>query len=134
MRKLTADEQHWDDNATGEVGSSRVTGEDEVDDEHDDHGGVGELVVGVLGVEVVHRLLPSSVEQGGGLTEGAVSQYFPKCSVFSEGGNVVFFQEASVELDVDLCVGLIGVCCEADILVFAVRVPSGVGAGHGGAA
>ena len=69
---LTSNKEHGDDYATGEVGARCVTGEDEVDDEHDDHGGVGELVVGVLGVEMVDSLLSSPVEQSGGLTEGAV--------------------------------------------------------------
>ena len=117
-------EKHGDDNATGEEGSRRVAGEEEVDDEHDDHGGVGELLVGVLGVQVVHSLLPRPVEQGGRLTEGPIPQDLVG-SVLP--GQDLILDDAGVELEVDLVVTVAGVCGKADILVLAVRVSGVIG-------
>ena len=50
------DEQHGDDEPAGDVGAGRPAGHHKVDHEHGRHGAVGELLVRVLGEEVVHRL------------------------------------------------------------------------------
>ena len=87
----------WQGNydTTGEEGSRCVTRQQEVDDQHHQHGGVGELVVRVLGVEMIHRLFSSPIEQCGRLTEGAISEYFI-CSIITAYSLVLNI--ASVEL------------------------------------
>jgi hypothetical protein len=50
-------EEHGDDDAARHVGASGPTSHEEVDDEHGGEAGVAKLLVGVLRVQVVHRLL-----------------------------------------------------------------------------
>ena len=76
--------------------------------------GVGELLVGVLGVQVVHGLLPCPVEQGRCLTARAVTQVLVG-SVLP--GKDLILDGAGVELEVDLVVAVAGVGGEADVLV-----------------
>ena len=59
----------------GDVGARRPAGEEEVEDEHGGHGHVAKLPVGVLAVEVVDRLLPCAIEQGGRLAVAAIPQH-----------------------------------------------------------
>ena len=126
----TAYEKHGHDDAAREEGAGGVAGEEEVDDEHDDHGRVGELLVRVLGVQVVHRLLTRSVEEGGGLAVGPVPQYAVGAVVAGEDG---VLDGAGVELEVHLVVGVARVGRLAHVLVLAVRVRV-VRAGDGRAA
>jgi hypothetical protein len=67
------DEEHGDDHAAGYGSSGSPAGHHEVDDKHGGHGGVAELLVGVLGEEVVDRLLSRAEEQGGRLAVGPLS-------------------------------------------------------------
>ena len=80
--------------------------------------------MGVLGVQVVHSLLPRAIEQGGRLTEGPIPQDLVG-SVLP--GQDLILDDAGVELEVDLVVTVAGVCGKADILVLAVRVSGVIG-------
>ena len=53
----SSDEEHWDDEAGGDVGPRRPARHHEVDHQHGRHRAVGELLVRVLREEVVHRLV-----------------------------------------------------------------------------
>ena len=87
--------------------------------------------MGVLGVQVVHGLLPRPVEQGGRLTERPVPQDLVGPVL---PGQDLILNDAGVELEVDLVVAVAGVCGEADVLVLAVRISSVVSTRYGGAA
>ena len=86
--------------------------------------------MGVLGVQVVHGLLPRPVEQGGRLTERAVTQDLVGAVL---PGQDLILDHAGVELEVHLVVAVTGVGGEADVLVLAVRVPGIVSTRHGSA-
>ena len=86
--------------------------------------------MGVLGVQVVHRLLTRPVEEGGGLAVGPVPQYAVGAVVAGEDG---VLDGAGVELEVHLVVGVARVGRLAHVLVLAVWVRV-VRAGDGRAA
>ena len=85
----------------------------------------------VLGVQVVHSLLPRPIEQGGCLTERAVTQDL--VGAVLPGQNLIL-DHAGVELEIDLVVAVTGVGGEADVLVLAVRVAGIVSTRYWGAA
>ena len=80
--------------------------------------------MGVLGVQVVHGLLPRPVEQGGRLTKGPIPQDLVGPVLPRQD---LILDEAGVKLEVDLVVAVAGVCGETDILILAVRVSGIVG-------
>ena len=87
--------------------------------------------MGVLGVQVVHSLLPRPIEQGGRLakrpvTKDLVGPVLP--------GQDLILNDAGVELEVDLVVAVAGVGGIADVLVLAVRVSGVVSTRYRGAA
>ena len=114
-------EEHGDDDAAGHVGTGGPARHQEVDDQHGGHAGVPELFVGVFRVEVVDRLLPGSVEQGGQLAVGPVPVDADRsvAALHPVLGHVV-----DVELDVHLRVRLRAVGGRADVAVVGVRVPA----------
>ena len=125
-------EQHGDDNTTGHVGTSRPTGHQEVDHQHCGQAHVAKLLVRVLRVEVVHRLLPRPVEQGGQLTVRSIElDIHGAVEVLDR----VLGVGAGVELEVHLRVGHGLVRRHAHVLVLVVGVGAlGVDAGDWGAA
>lgn len=80
----STNEQHGYDNPTGDGGAGCPTGHDKVDQQHGGHGRVAELLVCVLGEQVVDGLFAGAEEEGGRLAVGT----FPVelCPVVADGG------------------------------------------------